>query len=873
MAWRRLSIPRIRFERIGTDMTLDWSNVRGVKFVYTSIAGSTGYVGLDDLVLTAGADGAALTGVFRARYKYVFSDDLFDDESPASPVSDPIGLNAEAIRVSIPRQSAMAMDTQTTHVWLYLWSSAMGAYYRTLNPISMNRTKFCVNEFGPFEPDGAFPRDDRRRLVTAGFVSGRRYTPGQDPVTTVSVSSGSSPVSYVTPATVSSVGYSYGAGYTLNPSFPGLKWVDAGSGAAFVVSSIDGSASTITSATFKAKLQVEWFTPDPGETLYLSLYPMVYINSTRYYGTTTVVDTTNQPSAFDFSYVWSTNPATGAAWTPSERNSAYFGVGFGNLTSIGTSFKILAAVNGYYDAYVEDSWATAGGAVSNTKSTNILSFKIQTSEAQLLLYNNKLRTGRVGVPDNIIAVVGDHYTRTLALTTDFLYVSDPGHPGRYPALQAIKVADGVNEQNLWMHKAGGALYIGTNKDIYRLDGNLTELADGTLSASLRPLNIGSPPVDSAIAFEGNALVYRASDGPRLLVGEVSSSLRSGLDLLLRGQSRSGVSPITSTSGRHRMALAAGYLYWAVPQPSGSRRVTANEWTAPDSQFTPQDRLRLITAGYGASQTTAVYRYSFATSKWSLRTYPFTIRSLTRDLDGNVLAGAVGGRVVKLNQTTQDLGSDIPVAYYSTQQDAGRPLARKVPYDLSMRVDTGGNNATVGVYLDGSDTPATTFTVATSGMQVYKRSLSDLDPFRRLQLRLVGSFDTFRLYDWNVSYRDMPQHHYYLDTGNVETNFEYYRWFREIQLLVRSADDLSVDVWFDDVLVATETVSVTPNVTATYTIPLGRTVRGRQPRVVVSTTSDPSTSEAGFELYWVKWKMRPSGNQSQKQFVEWSAANR
>ena len=73
MAWAKLQVPRIRFERCGVDATLDWTTVKAVKFVFTCVAGSTGQAKFDDLFVTAGADGQALTGVFRARYKYIFN--------------------------------------------------------------------------------------------------------------------------------------------------------------------------------------------------------------------------------------------------------------------------------------------------------------------------------------------------------------------------------------------------------------------------------------------------------------------------------------------------------------------------------------------------------------------------------------------------------------------------------------------------------------------------------------------------------------------------------------------------------------------------------------------------------------------------------
>ena len=470
-------------------------------------------------------------------------------------------------------------------------------------------------------------------------------------------------------------------------------------------------------------------------------------------------------------------------------------------------------------------------------------------------------------------MVGNYFTRTLCLCKDYLHISDPNRSTLYPVFQKLKISDGTNNKNLWIFKASGSVYIGTTLDIYRLDGDLVEQPNGTLNARLTALNTGSPPVNSTVAFEGNALVYMAADGPRALVGENSTALKGPLDLLLKNENRYGVPKIDVTDGRHRLAMSRGFLYWALPsQSTASLRKSVAEFIpgTADKLLDASDRRRVLTVGRGRVGNSSLLRHEFTSGKWTYRPYPFTVLGVARDLNGDIIAGNDRGQTLKLDRGTQDNTTAVPMVLWTSQQDGGKPLRRKFPFDLSIRVDTGGSDVTCAVHLDGSETAATSFTVNTSGQQVFMRDMSALSIFRRVQLRWSGSPNDFKLWDWNFSYRDAPQHHYYVDTGNVVTGFEYIHWFREVTILARSDNDLYVDLYFDDVLSETKTVTVTAGVTKTYRIPLGREEKGRQPRAVVRTSASAAATEEGFELYYVRWKVAPSGNETQKPVVTWSA---
>jgi hypothetical protein len=290
-------------------------------------------------------------------------------------------------------------------------------------------------------------------------------------------------------------------------------------------------------------------------------------------------------------------------------------------------------------------------------------------------------------------------------------------------------------------------------------------------------------------------------------------------------------------------------------------------------LSPSGKRRIITIGRGGVFTSVILRYTFDTGKWSYRPYSRQFSSLTRTLAGDVVGGTSSGDVIKLDTGTGDDSAPIYIDLMTSQNDDNKPLSRKVPFDLAIRMDTGGDLVDIAVHLDGSETAATSFQASTDGQEVYTKSISTLDKFRRIQLRFSGQLTTFKLCDWNISYRDMTQHHYHVDTGNVQTGSEYLHWFREIRLLIQSDYDLEVDVYFDDVLTSTEPVVVEVGKTQVYSIPLGRGVRGQQPRIAVRTKADPSAGEDGFELYWVEWRVRPSGNETQKTVIRWSAVSK
>jgi hypothetical protein len=94
------------------------------------------------------------------------------------------------------------------------------------------------------------------------------------------------------------------------------------------------------------------------------------------------------------------------------------------------------------------------------------------------------------------------------------------------------------------------------------------------------------------------------------------------------------------------------------------------------------------------------------------------------------------------------------------------------------------------------------------------------------------------------------------------------WFRRMVLTLNSPSDVVVSIYFSGVLDSQYTISVTPDVTDNYWVPLGREVHGRQPYVKIESTT-PEATGGEFECYKLGFLLRNTGSESEMQFVNFS----
>ncbi len=168
-------------------------------------------------------------------------------------------------------------------------------------------------------------------------------------------------------------------------------------------------------------------------------------------------------------------------------------------------------------------------------------------------------------------------------------------------------------------------------------------------------------------------------------------------------------------------------------------------------------------GSSTTSSTAIHRYVFATKKWYRFVYSYGWTAIHREPDGTLFGGEGLGVIYTMDSGTQDAGSNIVVTIWTGIDDNGQPYNRKDPWDFAIRMDTGGQNAAITLFLDGSATVAKTITRADTGTDPYQVTINDLVPFTQFQMKLYGLFSTFFLYDFNLNYLQRPTIQVYSET--------------------------------------------------------------------------------------------------------------
>lgn len=351
----------------------------------------------------------------------------------------------------------------------------------------------------------------------------------------------------------------------------------------------------------------------------------------------------------------------------------------------------------------------------------------QLSDIDALILNIQAETDNGLPPDNIVDIEGPYYDRLFALTYTHLYPSKVRNPDSFNAGHAIRVAD-PGEIAHWVKRAYGGLYVGTSKDIYRIQGDGSEYPDGTVNFQKIPQNVGTPPIASnAVATDGNLLFYLAADGWRAFNGASSEPIRGDTDLLWKGQTRDGISPINITNVLSR--------FWAA--------------------FYQGTLVAITPEGSSTSASSVLYKYNLARGRWYRHFYQSSWRSIFREPDGTLIAGTNDGYVWQLETGSDDGGSTIGVVLRTKVEDCGSPLSRKDAWDYLARMDTGGDTATSTIF--AYDTPnSIQLTSQHTGQTAHIEKIETLGPAKQFQLLVTGNFTTFKFYEFNISYRERPQ---------------------------------------------------------------------------------------------------------------------
>ena len=452
------------------------------------------------------------------------------------------------------------------------------------------------------------------------------------------------------------------------------------------------------------------------------------------------------------------------------------------------------------------------------------------SDRTAMIANLRLETDNTVPPDTILDIEGPHYDRTLCLTATHIYPSRRLNPDSFATGEAVRVGN-ASEAALWIKKISENVFVGTTRDIYRMDGDWTPQPDGTINVVKRPMGVTRPPISAAVTVgtvgDSDVLVYLASDGWRVMLGPLL--VANQVDLLWRGETRHGVSPVNvdDSAARFRCAISHNTLYAITPE------------------------------GSDTTSSVVIHAYRFDKQRWYRFTYTPAWRSVQTEPNGVVVAGSTDGFVWTLDEATnQDAGANIPVVLWTPCDDNGQLFTMKEANSLLVRADTGSATATLNFHLDGSSSPDLSKTTAQAVTATGSLDVSTMTLFRQIQMRLTGSFSTFQFRGWSLTYLDRPLPKIVHDTGFVDLTDTTLAWVRRINIKARAAGNLTITPYWDGTAGTARTVVVTANKELVYAVPMGRDDKGTTGRVVI-TSSDVSY------VYWVEFEYNVTGKQRQK----------
>jgi hypothetical protein len=347
--------------------------------------------------------------------------------------------------------------------------------------------------------------------------------------------------------------------------------------------------------------------------------------------------------------------------------------------------------------------------------------------------------------------------------------------------------------------------------------------------------VGNPPIDSCAYVDANTVFYRSSDGLMSLTGgSVSPMPTSGTSLLWRQTACHGVDPLNVETGRFRIAIDNGMLYMLAPEGDD-------------------------TSG------NVIYRYAAQVSKWSRLVYDQVgqFKSIYNDPDGSLTAGDAAGNLWLLDTGNDDDGNKISINLLTPITDGGSPLAYKESHDFQIHCDTGGDTGTLSLFKDGATTiDPTQYTFSMFTPSVYRHVLTPFGRFLKAQARITGSFNSFALTNFNITYRGRPQHSMKLDTGYLMPQEPGDKiWLQEVEFDANAFGDVTMELWMDDVLTWSTDIDVTDGVRLPYRIPLPRGSKSYNPRLVFYSADSSGEGSVGFECYRVRVRARGTGNQN------------
>lgn len=355
--------------------------------------------------------------------------------------------------------------------------------------------------------------------------------------------------------------------------------------------------------------------------------------------------------------------------------------------------------------------------------------------ADNVTYNNNL-TSVLDYPDDIFGVVTNYYGRAIYITFKEVLISDNLDPGLIDNSKTIKLSGDPTSVNLWISPSrDGLLYIGTSYEIFAVSGSLGTNPDGTLDATVTPLNVNYPPLCHDACAHNGIIYYVASDGVRAISGDATSLISPQLNLLFQGHIRYYISPVhvlVNDAEIYDLTIAKSKLWVTIKLKDGTRRLFVYDilkqywypyYTDPISLFTEEDDI--LIAGYGGGSG-----------------------NYLRELDiGDLLDGVIGQDIYL--QTIAD--------------DNEQPRNRKDFFTFKIVADTGNVAINISLAKNGGTQYYTIGSTAFDGKTEKLITIAEtIGLGKSISVMLTGSgLRTFKLYQLTEEYDPRPEQLTYL----------------------------------------------------------------------------------------------------------------
>jgi len=426
----------------------------------------------------------------------------------------------------------------------------------------------------------------------------------------------------------------------------------------------------------------------------------------------------------------------------------------------------------------------------------------------------------VDVGEEIVSMVAGA-SRMWYLTSTQVIPSKIECPDSYSPFQAMKLSGNSAGINLWIVKAlDGSFYVGTTEDVYRIVGEFVTLEDGTLSASIFSLGMGTgyQPISRSCTFAGGKIYYISGNGPITIDTSSVDLLIGDTELLYRKTVRHEfpfVNLVPNGLAIYAVCVTRSQVWWSLNMSDGTRRI---------------------------------FVYDFNKKYWHVRNLDPI--SLFVEDDGTILGGFGGGSGNFLN--VLDSGTDLAgingqnIHFRTVCDDFDAPNQRKDVYTLriwaksdvpvSVEISVNGTSfLSVGSY---------TFGTANGGSEYFIELPSQLGSKKNWAVQFKANNATaFELYGYQFEFDSRPpQQNYMRIAPTNQGSISRKRWMTYAIVIDSLGSDFTITPYVDNVASAPVTFSSTEKLTAIYYF-LAETV-GTDISAVVKTTNTNNV----FEYY-------------------------